>query len=139
MPSKKRRILNFLDEIDWLFAVNNWEKTISFEKENNSENRHTAATITPNEKYQRLKITIFPEFFTCSRNEQRKILLHELCHILVAPMLINTDDLFNGKVVTDDQITFAHERVTTSIENILDGLLQGRLKYAKAAYSKYLK
>ena len=132
---KNKKIIDLVNGLQWLFNVNGFEREIIFEKENE---KGKGAEIIYEENYQRLTIKIYPLFFEESLDFQRKIILHELCHCLTMPQKLLSCDLNDGLLVTINQIKTENERATSRIENILDGLLQGRLKYAKEAYEKYL-
>lgn len=134
----KTRIQNFLNAIDWLFQVNNFEKEIIF-KEKDDPDREIAAQILFREDYQDITVYIYPCFLKEPKDKQRKILLHELCHSITIPTKTALYDFIDGKFVTPERIRELNEQETSKIENILDGLLRGRLRYAKAAYENYLK
>jgi hypothetical protein len=134
--NKKKRIKDFLEGIDWLFQVNNFEKDIIYKKEDKDDN---AAMIFFDKEYQRIIVKIYPVFFKHRLKDQRKFLLHELCHYLRDDSFVAIEDLLKGKVLTSENARRINESETSVITNILDGLLQGRLKYARDAYQKYLK
>jgi hypothetical protein len=133
--NKTKRIVEFLGGIEWLFNVNGFEREIVLKEE---DENYIGAEITFDEKYQRITITIYPQFFKETLQGQRKILLHELCHCLTMPQKLLACSLTEGDLVTLKQIKDENERATSRIENILDGLLRGRLKYAKEAYAGYI-
>lgn len=133
--TNKKRITEFIDGIQWLFNINSFDREIII-KDKDEEER--CAEITFREDYQSVTIRIYPTFFKETLYSQRKILLHELCHCITIPMKCLAYDLSNGILVTEKQIKEENERSTSRIENILDGLLQGRLKYAKDAYEKFV-
>lgn len=139
---KKKRIEDFIVGISWMFQINNYEKEIIFEEKNKKaedETREVQAEVDICEKYQTITIRLYPRFFDLSLDEQRKTLLHELCHCLTGSSNILLQDFYNGKFVTPQQINSSNERETSQIENILDRLLTNRLNYAKKAYNNYLK
>jgi len=129
------RVVKFYEEIEWLFGLGHFERTI-IEKEIDRDN--IVATVEYDEKYQRIFVDLYPLFFTKDPIEQRKYLLHELCHCITYQLKKLSLDLRDGKVVTEDQIKFEDERATSKLENIFDGFLRGKLKYAKQAYKNYL-
>lgn len=132
----RKRITKFLNNIDWMFEINNHEKDVVFEKEDLEPNRY--AEIEFEEKYHRMTVYIYPEFFKQDLQNQRKTLLHELCHTLTLPSKLIACELVDGKMHTKDHISHANEVLTSKLEHILDALLQGRLKYAREAYKDYL-
>lgn len=135
----KKKILALLDSFDWLFSIQNYSKILEISKEESAENERMAARVIYEEEYNQITITIYPIFFEGTKEEQRKTLLHELCHTITIPSKKLAHSLLEGKLVTPEEIKFINERSTSQIENILDRLLQGKLKYAQDAYKKYLK
>jgi len=130
-----KKITKFLNGIQWLFNINGFERNIVIKKEDYEER---AAQICYEEDYQRITLTIYPKFFKETQEFQRKILLHELCHCLTLQSKVIACNLLDGELQTRENIKYENERLTSKIENILDGLLQGRLKYAKEAYAGYI-
>jgi hypothetical protein len=132
----KKRIEEFLGNIDWMFDLNNYAKNIVYKDEDNDD---VNAEIDYDEKYQNITITIYPVFFEQKPETQRKILLHELIHGITLRSKILACDLLDGTHITYEQIKFENEKMTARLENILDGLLRGKYKYAKDAYKDYVK
>lgn len=143
MASKKQtqRVTDFLNRVDYAFGINPLERQVYIKKEDEvgSEGRGLVARITFEQDYQRLAVEIFPEFFNRGLMEQRKTLLHELCHSITIPSKMAMHDLLDGKLVTADQIRRINEEETSKIENLLDRLLDSGLQYFKDAYKDYLK
>lgn len=131
-----KRIQRFLDEIEWLFGVQNFEKHITLK---NEDRDGVASEINYEKEYQRITIYIYPTFFRSSLDDQRKYLLHELCHIITLQSKNLAYKINDGKVVTFEEIRAENEEMTSKIENLLNGLLQDKLQYAKKAYRNYLK
>ncbi len=131
----KIKIQKFFEDIDWMFHINGFEKAIIWKE--NDENDFAAA-VSFDEEYQRVIIKIYPNFFNHELGDQRKFLLHELCHYFIHPMDNLLDNLLEGKLITKIQAAKENEKATSQITNVLDQLLQGRLKYAQQAYKDYL-
>jgi hypothetical protein len=136
MKKKIKRIYNFLQQIDYLFSLNNFEKKVA---EADKDEGGKMAEFHFEENYQRCTLIIFPRFFEESLEEQRKCLLHELCHSITIPSKSGMCELAEGKLVTPQQVDEINEKETSIIENILDRLLRDKLEYAKKAYGDYLK
>lgn len=132
----KKRILDLLGQMDWLFGLNNFERELIFKKVDEDDK---GAEIAFEENYQRVTINIYPAYFEEKVEYQRKILLHEFCHCITIPSKCLGYDLLDGELVTRGQIKQENERMTSKFENILDGLLQGKLRYASKAYKDYVK
>ncbi len=130
-----RRVHDLLDQLQWLFGFNNFDRSIILEPK---DGNNLAAEIAIEEDYQRVTIHLYPTFFEHSLNDQRLFLLHEMCHGLTHDMHDIADKLRAGKVVTPEAIRHANEKSTSRIQNILHGLLQGRMRYARDAYGKYV-
>ncbi|MBE3122193.1 MAG: hypothetical protein IMZ53_01375 [Thermoplasmata archaeon] len=145
MKKKKKRdiqtrIRNFFDEIDWMFQLNNFEKSIMFKKADEEEDGgDKIAQVFYEADYQRVEISIWPVFSKKSLTFQRKVLLHELCHILTIPSKTAMREALEGNLVHKKEIQVINETETSKIENIIDLLLTGNLRYAKKAYANYLK
>jgi hypothetical protein len=131
-----KKVREFLDDIDWLFSISNFDREIKIKEQDDGD---IIAEFHYEEDYQRLTLTLYPRFFKDPPTEQRKTLLHELCHSLTLPSKQALHDLLNGKLIVGDQIQKINETETSKIENILDRLLQGKLQHAQKAYSNYLK
>jgi hypothetical protein len=129
-----------IEQFDWMFSTQNFEQSVTFEKEDDFLN-DTPITrrITYDDMYQRIEIQIFPTFFDLSLDRQRKVLLHEFVYTFTIPLNRIAYDLHAGNLYTPEHISRAHERATSKIENILDKLLRGGMRYAKQAYKEYLK
>lgn len=127
--------MKFLEDLDWLFQIQNIQKKIEYFKEDEDSK---AAEITYREDYQTINLKIYPCFFEESPEDQRKLLLHELCHTITLPMNRALIEYMQGKAITEETARVLHERATSQIENILDGLLQGRMRYALRGYKDYL-
>ena len=136
---KSKRIRDFFNAIDWMFQINNFSKVIEISKVDDPEENRTLAKITFDETYQQVTVTIYPDFYKQTVQDQRKCLLHELCHSITLPSKTALHHLLDGKLVTPDRIREINERETSQIENIIDQLLQGRLRYAVKAYQNYAK
>lgn len=129
-----KKITNFLEQIEWLFCLNNFDKNIIIKKEDQD---NKTAEIYYDNNYQHIEVCFYPCFFTYQTKEQRKIILHELCHSITLPSKKASYDLLSGKLITEKQINEINEKATSKIENILDALLQNKLIYAKNAYKNY--
>jgi predicted SprT family Zn-dependent metalloprotease len=130
--NKTKHIEEFLNSIQWLFQIQNYDRKIVVKGKSKN-----AAEIWFDEKYQTIEITLYNYFFEQSLESQRKILLHELCHTITIPQKDASYKMGDGKLVTKREIDFLNEKETSIIENILDSLLQGKMKYAVEAYNNY--
>lgn len=136
-PHKKttKRVQNFLNEIGWLFGVNNMETRIKLKKANGE----VAADVYVCFEYRQFHLGLYPTFFRLDRQEQLDALVHELCHVFTLPQKLNASNLRDGHLVTESEINITCENATSAIEQIMSGLLAGKMGYARDAYAKYLK
>lgn len=138
MTSKQhmKRIRDFFDGLGFLFHLNNFDRTLKLMKEDDP--RGFAATINYEEDYQRYVVSIYPSFLRHTLDEQRKMLLHELCHSITIPAKSAMNKMLDGQLITSLQAKEINEKATSQIENIFDMLLHGDPGYAFRTYEAYL-
>jgi len=137
---QKQKIYDFLKIIDCVFGVNNYSKKINFaEKDLDCEEKGVTADIITNHKYRRITLTLYPLFWTQNKKEQRKCLIHELCHTITQASKDASYKLINGHLITVMEMNSINENSTSQIENILDDFLKGDMDWAIKAYKNYLK
>jgi len=132
----RKKIMKLVDGFCNLFGLNLYEIVYFWMKE---DEENITASVTLEEPYQRISINVYPQFFGLEPREQRKAILHEICHTITLPSKIQANDMLDGKLVTQKAITDMNERTTSIIENILDCLFLQRTGNAKEAYNKYIK
>ncbi len=135
VEKQKRKIREFFITLQDLFQVGNLENSIKWMAENDG---NVAAEITFEEKYQRISIKIFPMFLELPQIEQRKALLHEMCHLITIPLTSIAKDLLDGRFRTREEVDLFGERSTSQIEDLLDFLLCNRFKTIKKKYKAFL-
>lgn len=140
LKQNKKKVMSLLEQLDWMFSVQNFDRSVIFSKDDEYlDDTPVHCRITYEEDYQRVAIEIFPTFFKMPLDEQRKTILHELIHTITIPLNKIAFALHAGNLYTPYQIKQSHERATSRMENIVDKLLRGNMKYAKKAYEDYLK
>lgn len=137
--SDKRRILDFLEDMQWLFGVQNFDRGLHYARDDEGkvEGERPAAAVHIDESYQRIEITIYPCFWNHSRKKQAEYLLHEFCHYITHPLASLADNLMAGKLQTQEHRTVAVERTTSTVANFVDMFLCNKLSFAKKGYNKY--
>lgn len=137
-PTKKegRRIQSFLKDFEWAFGLQNYDKTLTFLKD---DLQNYAARVEIQDDYQRIIISIYPSFFEKDLKTQREYLLHEFCHYLTDPIATVAWHMSCGELRTDKDRKWENEKSTSRIANIIDKLLVDKLLFAKRAYKNYLK
>lgn len=136
----KKRIQLFLEQIEWLFDYQNWDREIVYKKDvKDTGHGRLAAEVKQDSDYRRVSLFIYPGFFDHTPKEQREFLLHEFTHTFTTRLYAAAIDLSNGTLHTPEQLRKLNEEATSRITNVIHGLLDGRKTYAKEAYAKYLK
>lgn len=133
----KQRISDFMTDMEWAFDYQNFDRTVIFKKEDH-ETESCACSVVNDWKYRRVTITIFPCFFDADLKIQRGYLLHEFCHTFTDKLHETLEDMLKGKLYTADQVTGTNEEATSRITQVIGALLEGRMKYARTGYAKYI-
>lgn len=131
----KKAIRRFLEDMEWMFDVQNFDKGLVFKKEDWEDK---AAVVNIDSSYRRITIEIYPCFFEASPEIQREYLLHEFSHCFTTELLKIGDLFLNGKLVTQRELQNRNEEAVCRITSVLDSLLRGKLTYAKKGYARYL-
>ncbi len=131
---ERAKIIAFIKYFSTFFAIQNFDIKVNFKDETTNGN---LAEIIIEEDYQRIKIDVMGDFFKEPKVEQRKALLHELCHYVNWSLYSIAWDLHNGKFYTKDQIRAANEKATCMVELLLDRALTMDLLNEKKEYKKY--
>lgn len=135
-----KRITLFLNEIDWMFELNNFERHLVEVSEQPEGQDELAAEVVPDMIYRELTIRIYPYFWSLSLETQRKALLHELVHTLTQGTKMIAMDMLHGTFHSIQHVKNENEKTTSKITRLLDRLLKDNgLRYAKRGYKNYLK
>jgi hypothetical protein len=134
---QKDRVKKLTAEFDEFFSISNFERSFMWMEEDHED--LVAADISVNFEYQRVHIRIYPCFWKEDRDTQRKMILHEFCHILLKRIQTVTEDLLAGKLRTENDKQSAIEECTSRITHLLDLQLSGYRRGVRTAYADYLK
>lgn len=126
-----------MDAFDWMFGLKNFERSLVYMEANNPESMDCSADITITEDYQRVQIRIYPNFWDATPFHRRMYLLHEMCHTLIQPIQREAKELRLGNLRTQEQVTFATEKVTSAVTILFDELIRGGRRWMRTAYKKY--
>lgn len=97
------------------------------------------AEVVPDMVYKSITIKIYPNFWTLDLESQRAALLHELVHTILQDTKMYAIDLLKGVSHNETDIKNTNEKAVTTVTWLLNGLLQGKFRYARKAYKNYLK
>lgn len=116
----KKQINLYLTKLDWLFGLQHFDKKIIIKEKDEDEK---AAEIITDIPYQLINVYIYPCFFKEEEKDQKKMLVHELCHTITAQHKLSTYDILDGKFIPKKRINEINEEATSKIENIIWGFL----------------
>lgn len=122
----KSQINKYLSKLDWLFGLQHYDKELII-KEKDKDDK--LAEIITDHKYQNITVEIYPLFFKEKEEQQKKILLHELCHTITADSRLSAWQLLNGDLVTNERLKEINEQTTSKIENIIWGFLNKQFNH----------
>src|SRR3990167_3194291 len=134
MKHNIKRIRRFLDDIQWMFELNGFEKYLIDVKEQPEDQDLLAAQIVPEMTYKEITIKLYPHFWDLTKDLQRKALLHELVHTILQETKMISIGLLQGELHTEKEIKNINEKATSFVTSIIDNLFRGNLRYAKRSY-----
>lgn len=88
-----------------------------------TEDKLAAATVKAKPEYFKATICIEPAFWDQPKEDQKHIILHELCHIIPWELGDHVEQLLNGNFISQDQLSKTTERTTEHIAMIIESLL----------------
>ena len=114
----KEKIKNELARLQDELNLLHWKIQIAWEKYEHQDG--ALAETRPNVPYCDVVISIYPAFENKSRNweDQKSILRHELCHVVLAPFV----HVANERFVDKETFMDVHELVTSQLEKIITRL-----------------
>lgn len=136
----KKQLVELMENLDFLFGINAKSRSMVYMKEDRVEDtleRQPALDVAIEEDYNRVRIRIYPCFWEHTKDEQRKMVVHEYCHVLVSPLHQIAQNLLDGKLETTEHKRVAWEKSVTSIDYIINNFLSGEYQWAKKSYQKY--
>lgn len=142
MKNTKKKIEKFLNDIDWLFELNNYQKFIRYKDkdvEREEEGDKLLADVETRHDYKDVTINIYPKFLELNLEQQCRTLIHELSHTFTHESRENSISLLKGKLIVEDKICHDNERLTETISDLIFTLAQGKRIYVGEAIKEYLK
>lgn len=123
---KKRKERKFISEtVDYFrqkLFLHEWKIHIHYvdeKKETERDDHFVSADISCQSEYSVANIRIFPDFLEEKKEEQKRILLHELCHIITEPHSEIYGQMLNGRLITPNIEHQVNEKITQRIANII--------------------
>ncbi len=119
-PTKiqKKWIMQILKKWRDRLLLNEWYFDVLYKEQDIIDVGYTTNTdITACPVYLKATIRIYPIYFTQSRDEQEKALIHELVHCLTQEVWDTTTRIQNGYFVSKGDVRDQCERLTQRITN----------------------
>mgnify|MGYP006972433322 CR=1 FL=1 len=126
-------LIHLIEQLDWFFEIRYYDRTIRYEK---TDKEGINAEVSVQSDYKRVRLNIYPAFFTQPKKEQRKIILHEYVHTVLWPLQMQAYNAVNGKFINNETMMDAVESVTCAVTERLSSLLEGNSKFMVEAYKK---
>lgn len=141
LKPKEEKICKFIEDIMWLFEVQNYTRTIKFPSKSQDvwEWKCVAADVVYDPIYRTVVINIYPDFFDGTKESQVKAIIHELCHCRTGDLADCAENLLNWTLVTSEEVRHAKENTTEYMAQIFFELARGNKKYFSEAIEEYLK
>lgn len=114
--NNKKRIIKEIRSLQELLNLQQWKIVLEWSDEIR-ENRCLAET-RPNTAYRDVVIAIFQPFedeIKKSWSDAKRVLLHEMVHVVLAPLVHTANERF----VDRDSFMDSHELVTSQVEKII--------------------
>lgn len=118
--SQKKFVRDQITKYKKILFINRFSLDICYHSE--PKNNNAAATVKAKPEYFKATICIEPAFWDESKDEQKHIILHELCHILSWELADHVEQLLNGNVISQDQLSKTTERTTEHLAIIIESL-----------------
>lgn len=124
--TKVRAITRSIKRLKQELLLTDWRVEISFSSTKSEEDGEytTFAKTTPDDIYKLAQMVIYPAFW--SQTNQEQLLLHEMLHILAAPLERIALSLREGNLHTEEEIDQANERLTSHLEHLISQLKEKR-------------
>lgn len=119
-PTKQQRaeVSSYIQKWQPRLYLHEWAFKTTYYHEAEKEDESTAA-ILMNPQYKQADIKINPKFWDSDPREREMILVHELCHCIVYPLVQLASDACNQQLITGREIDHWKESVTQHLTNAI--------------------
>ena len=108
--AKKQIVYDLVDEWTKKLFLHQWELEVIF-KEEAGNNPDALAYVNPNHIYRKARLVIYPDLFTCNKQQIKEAIIHELIHCVTEELPALLFTMNKGTMVTDSEIEDATETV----------------------------
>lgn len=117
--AEQARVRGYVEKWAVRLKLNAVNINVGFSAKPNKEHPASAATCTSRTPYMEALITFWPIFWEESVEQQQRVVVHELLHVVLQPTKDVACDLHNGVFVTWKHVTDVNETATDALTNIL--------------------
>lgn len=111
----KKKVTSWVKKWQSKLYLYEWEFDLIYPKEDEGPEYAKVQMLT---QYKRAGITIQPKFFKESDRAMEEIIVHELCHCIVQPLVQLAVDAAEGHGVSGREIDHWKESVTQHVTNV---------------------
>jgi hypothetical protein len=116
-----------VEKWSWIVPSICHELRVQFSSDADDEEAIMAVSLSP--EYRAADLLVFPRWLTEKKSERERCVVHELCHIVVAPLTEFTYDVINrGEKATREMLHEHHRRL---FEGVVVDLTQSLLEQRK--------
>jgi hypothetical protein len=117
-PTEKQKaeVRRYVEKHRLSLYLHQWEINIRYTKDSDSD---AGADIKMQVEYKEATITIHEHFFTLEKQKREAIIVHELCHIIVQPLIELICKADDGHNITIRETDWHKESVTQHIATII--------------------
>jgi hypothetical protein len=116
--SEHEQVQKVLNKLIPVFFLQGWDIEIEI-SEKPGRNTEVAAEIYVLNRYKDATITIYPHYFKQSKETQKRVLIHELCHIISGIQNGLLQVARQGEIVPEHEASYAYEEETSWFEKII--------------------
>lgn len=119
---QKVEVRDLIQEFKKVLYLEHWDIDVEWHKEEHPQIPKCAAECTPNNEYKSATIRVFPMFYEELPEARRMIILHEMTHIITAPLYNLIGCAQEGQFVPRSVSSYHWEETTTWVAQIIFAL-----------------
>lgn len=112
---QKAEVRKYLKKWQPKLFLHQWQFDISY----HDDQEHNGAKINMQAEYKAALIEIHMDFFNFTKEKREEVILHELCHCIIQPIITLACSAADGFGVSQREIDWHKESVTQNIATAL--------------------
>ena len=112
--AKKQIVHNLVNEWSKKLFLHQWEFTIDFKTKTGNDS-DILASVNPNHIYRKARLTIYPDLFSCNKQQIKEAIIHELIHCVIDELPALSFTMQKGTMVTHSEVEDALEMITQQL------------------------